>query len=272
MLNSGDVACLDPTQSGFAHGFGIFETIKFSQGQLCFWSQHWERFATSASALDLPLPHEADQVLAVIGELLKTEGLRDGIVKVSLMAAGTGSGCYVYTRPAPQPSATATARLLCSQQSPLNENGLLVGHKTHNYMENILLLRSAKDAGCSDVVRVNTAGEVAETAVGNLFFIQEDTLYTPSLATGVLPGVVRAIVLELAGVLKMPIVEGAFFTDVLQSADAIFLTNSLVGIQPVDTLVADSHAHAVDSAGHGMIKDLQNALAAVENKSAIAIG
>jgi branched-chain amino acid aminotransferase len=270
ILCSGETVDLDPTHSGFAHGFGIFETIKLSEGQLCLWGEHWKRLVASASALALPLPHEADQVLAAIRELVETEGLHDGIVKVSLMAAGGGSECYVYTRPLVQ--SPATARLLFSAESRLNENGLLVGHKTHNYMENMLLLRSATAAGCSDVIRVNAAGELAETAVGNLFFIQDDTLYTPSLATGVLPGVVRSVVLETADILEIPVMEGAFFPDALQLADAVFLTNSLVGIQPVNTVVVDLNERNIDSAANLMVKDLQEALVAVEAAGAIDIG
>jgi branched-subunit amino acid aminotransferase/4-amino-4-deoxychorismate lyase len=270
ILQSGDAAALNPTQSGFAHGFGIFETIKLSQGQLLLWAEHWKRLVASASELALPLPHEADQVLAAIRELVEAEGLYDGIVKVSLMAAGGDSECYVYTRPLVQ--SPAKARLLFSAESRLNENSLLVGHKTHNYMENMLLLRVALAADCSDVIRVNSAGELAETAVGNLFFIQNDTLYTPSLATGVLPGVVRSLVLETAEILEIPVVEGAFFSDVLQLADAVFITNSLVGIQPVNTVVVNLHERNVDSAANLMLQDLQEALVAVEAAGAIDLG
>lgn len=270
ILNSGDSANLDPTQSGFAHGCGIFETIKLSAGRLCLWEAHWQRLGDSATELGLQLEHSAEQVLAAIRALVQAEGMHDGIVKVSLLAAGEGAQCYVYSRAAVVSS--ETARLLFLGDSPLNEHALLAGHKTHNYMENILLLRSARLAGCSDVIRVNTAGQLAETAVGNLFFIQGETLFTPAVATGILPGVVRSVVLEAAQILGIAVVEGDFVPNVLQLMEAAFVTNSLVGIQPVDTVVVEKMERSVDSATHPMVLDLQEALAVVEAGSAIDVG
>lgn len=270
ILNSGDSAVLDPIQSGFAHGYGIFETIKLSAGRLFLWQAHWQRLADSAATLRLPLNHSAQQVLSAIRDLVQVDGLRDGVVKVSLMAAGDHAQCYVYSRSAVVPS--EAGRLLFVADSPLNEHALLAGHKTHNYMENMLLLKSARSAGCSDVIRVNTAGQLAETAVGNLFFIQDETLFTPSLTAGGLPGVVRSVVLEAAQILGVPVVEGAFVPNVLQLIDAAFVTNSLVGIQAVDTVVVDAMERSVESAKHPMVVDLKEALGAVEAGSAIDIG
>lgn len=270
ILKSGDFAALDPTQSGFAHGFGIFETIKLSAGRLCFWDAHRQRFSDSANELGLPLDHSAEQVLTAIRELVQAEGLRDGVVKMSLMAAGDCAQCYVYSRSAIVP--LEAARLLFSPESPLNENALLAGHKTHNYMENILLLKSARSAGCSDVIRVNGAGQLAETAVGNLFFIQDETLFTPAVATGILPGVVRSVVLEAAQILGIAVVEGDFVPNVLQLMDAAFITNSLVGIQAVDTVVVDKMERNVESSAHPMVLDLKEALEAVETGSATDLG
>lgn len=260
---------MDPTQSGFAHGFGIFETIKLSQGQLCFWEAHWQRLSDSAEALGLQLDHTSEQLLAAIRELVVNEGLRDGVIKVSLLAAGEGAQCYVYSRPAMV--ALQDARLLFLSDSVLNENGVLTGHKTHNYMENMLLLKAARSAGCSDVIRVNVAGQLAETAMGNLFFIQDGTLFTPGVATGLLPGVVRAVVIEAAEILGISVVEGDFVPNVIQLMEAAFVTNSLCGIQPVDTVVVDKMERSVESATHPMVLDLKEALETVEAGTSIEI-
>ena len=100
ILQSGDAAALNPNRSGFAHGFGIFETIKLSQGRLCFWEAHWQRFYDSTVDLGLPLDHTSEGALVAIRELVQADGLRDGTVKLSLRKEGAGAGCYVYTRPA----------------------------------------------------------------------------------------------------------------------------------------------------------------------------
>lgn len=234
ILQSGDAAALQPTQSGFAHGFGIFETIKLSQAGLCFWEAHWQRFYNSAVDLGLPLDHTAEEALAAIRELVQADGLRDGTVKLSLLKTGAGAQCFVYTRPAM--ATIGTGRLQLATTNPINEHSRVAGHKTHNYMENILLLESARAEGYADVLRVNTAGVLAETTLANLFFIKQGRLCTPALSTGILPGVIRAEVLRLAESLAIPFEEGRYSPAVLQEAEAVFLTNSSVGIRLMDTI------------------------------------
>jgi len=269
ILNSGDRVSLDPTLSGFAHGFGIFETMKLASGRLCFWKEHWQRLMDSAKTLSLHVGFTEDAVLDAIRELVQTDGLKDAVIKVSLMQAGEGTQCYVYARPAM--ATCGAARLLFVSDSKQNEHSLLAGHKTHNYMENMLLLASARSAGCTDVLRVNAAGQLTETAVGNLFFVQNDTLYTPGLATGILPGVVRAVVLEAAAILGISVVEGAYFPDALNLLESAFITNSSVGIQPVDAILFGGVAREVKSSTYPMIVDLTEALAAVEAGNSLAI-
>jgi branched-subunit amino acid aminotransferase/4-amino-4-deoxychorismate lyase len=264
ILKAGEVARMDPTQSGFAHGFGVFETIKLSAGRLCFWQAHWQRLIRSADALNLKFDGSEAGVLGAIRELVRAGGLSDGTVKVSLLRNGAGVTCYLYARPAM--SAAGNARLQLAQDGALNEHSLLAGHKTHNYMENLLLIEAARSAGFTDVLRVNTAGDLAETAVANLFFIQPGRLCTPALSTGVLPGVIRAEVLRAAGALSISVEEGRFSVEALQGAEAVFVTNSSVGIQQVDTV------DTMDFRGaHPVVDALKSGLADAETRNSILL-
>jgi branched-subunit amino acid aminotransferase/4-amino-4-deoxychorismate lyase len=264
ILKAGEVARMDPTQSGFAHGFGIFETIKLSAGRLCFWQAHWQRLVRSVTVLNLEFDAFEASVLGAIRELVRAEGLSDGTVKVSLLRNGAGVSCYVYARPSM--SAAGHARLQLTQDGALNEHSLLAGHKTHNYMENLLLLEAARSAGFTDVLRVNTAGDLTETAVANVFFIQAGRLCTPALSTGALPGVIRAEVLRVAQVLSIPVAEGRFSVAVLQGAEAVFVTNSSVGIQQVDTVDTMNF-----SGTHAAVDSLKPALADAEARNSILL-
>jgi len=269
ILQSGDAAALNPNQSGFAHGFGIFETIKLSQGRLCFWEAHWQRFYDSAVDLGLPLDHTPEGALAAIRELAQADGLRDGTVKLSLLKEGAGARCYVYARPAM--SATTTVRLQLTMQYPLNEHSRLAGHKTHNYMENMLLLESARAEGFADVLRVNTAGVLAETTVANLFFIKQGRLCTPALSTGVLPGVIRAEVIQVADSLGVPVEEGSYTPAVLQAAEAVFLTNSSVGIRLMDTISGEELDLILPSEPRPLLDALTSGLSDVEMKKSVLL-
>lgn len=236
-LKSGSSAQLDPLHSGFAHGFGIFETIRLSEGQLEFWRAHYKRFLHSAKMFNLHLDLGETAILEAIRELIQTEGLRDGIVKLSLLKEGTGSCCYVYTRPIQLPN-DEPVKLSLNTQSRLNEHSVLAGHKTHNYMEMMYLKQMAQKDGFFDVVRLSTAGFLAETAVANLFFVKDGILFTPALSNGILPGVIRSEVLQAAKKQSIKAEEGEYPLDSLKTAEAVFLTNSTVGILPVHLIDA----------------------------------
>jgi len=269
ILQSGDAAALNPNRSGFAHGFGIFETIKLSQGRLCFWEAHWQRFYDSAVDLGLPLDHTPEGALAAIRELVQAEGLRDGTVKISLLKEGAGARCYVYTRPAM--AATTSVRLQLTTKHPLNEHSCLAGHKTHNYMENMLLLESARAEGYADVLRVNTAGVLAEATVANLFFIREGRLCTPALSTGILPGVIRAEVIQVADSLAIPVEEGSYTPAVLQAAEVVFLTNSSVSIRSMNTISGAGLDLMLPSEPRALLDALTSGLSDVEMKKSVLL-
>ena len=269
ILQSGDAAALNPNRSGFAHGFGIFETIKLLQGRLCFWKAHWQRFYDSAVDLGLPLDHTPEGALAAIRELVQAEGLRDGTVKISLLKEGTGARCYVYARPAM--ATTASVRLQLTTKHPLNEHSCLAGHKTHNYMENMLLLESARAEGYADVLRVNTAGVLAETTVANLFFIREGRLCTPALSTGILPGVIRAEVIQVADSLAIPVEEGSYTPAVLQAAEVVFLTNSSVSIRSMNTISGAGLDLMLPSEPRALLDALTSGLSDVEMKKSVLL-
>jgi branched-subunit amino acid aminotransferase/4-amino-4-deoxychorismate lyase len=269
ILQSGEAAALDATQSGFAHGFGIFETIKLSQGRLCFWEAHWQRFYDSAVDLGLPLNYTREETLIAIRELVQADGLRDGTVKLSLLKAEAGADCYVYTRPVM--ATIATARLHLTTTNPINEHSRLAGHKTHNYMENMLLLESVRAEGYSDVLRVNSAGVLAETTVANLFFIKQGRLCTPALSTGILPGVIRAEVLRLAESLAIPVEEGSYAPAVLQEAEAVFLTNSTVSIRSMDTICGSGLDLILQSEPRPLLDVLTSGLSDVEMKNSVSL-
>lgn len=225
---------LNPRESGFAHGFGIFETMKLAAGRLYLFEAHWHRLMCSADALGLDCEASAAEVLGGIRELVETEGLLNAVIKLSLLREGAQAKLFVYSRPIhPCPKSIS---LQLRTDAPINESSPLAGHKTHNYMENILLLLQAKSEGYSDVLRVNTVGELAETAVGNFYFIREGRLHTPSLRCGVLPGTRRELVLQLARDMKMEVLEGSFGLDALSDIDGAFVTNASVGVLPVHRL------------------------------------
>lgn len=105
--------------------------------------------------------------------------------------------------------------------------------KTLNYLNNLLARQEAAEQGAFDGLLLTTGGHVSESSMSNVFFVKDRTLYTPSLACSVLPGITRGVVLEMAPTLGLQAREGRYRTEVLYDADECFLTGSGVGILPV---------------------------------------
>ncbi len=103
--------------------------------------------------------------------------------------------------------------------------------KTVSYVDNVLARREALAGGADEAVMLNNRGEVACAAAANIFWVKDGRLFTPALACGVLDGIARAKLVE-----ALPVIEVAGTLQTLQSADAVFLTNSLVGVRSVSHL------------------------------------
>ncbi|MDQ8194013.1 aminotransferase class IV [Coraliomargarita sp. SDUM461004] len=234
---------LAPTAPGFAHGFGLFETMRYDAGRLYFWQDHWARLTRSARHFTLDLPAEA-AVLRALRQLVTSAAMQSGILKLSLLKHAEGSCLYVYARP-PLPAPDRRC-LRLDTDCPIGRRSLLAGHKTHNYMEAMCLLQRARERGYYDALRLDDAGMLAETTTANLFFVRDGRLYTPALDTGILPGVTRAALLRAT---ELGIVEGRFTPDDLFEAEAVFVTNATHGVQIVEGIDGFSGGRRLDLTG-----------------------
>ena len=262
-LSSEQTANLDPVSSAFAYGFGLFETIKLSQGRLCLWAAHWQRLKQSAATLGLAFEYAEADVIQAIDSFVDASSSSDGTIKLSLFS----DRLYVYSRPAlsvPE----GKLRLQLDFRSRINEHSYLAGHKTHNYMENSLLLQRCRQQGYYDVLRLNSSGDLAETAVGNLFFMSGETLCTPSLDVGILPGVVRAAVLSIARRKHWDINVGLFDVNALAVAEAVFITNASCGILPIAEVEGLFDG---ESASHPRLLELSRLLAEAEIEDSVIL-
>ena len=230
LVPRGETIPLSPTASGLAHGFGLFETMRYVDGRLFFWEDHWARLAKSAKHFALALPKEDAVIAALHGFVAKTK-LTEGAIKLSLVKDTEGSCLYVYSRP--PISSPASNTLILNTANPICPRSLLAGHKTHNYMEVMHLLSLARTQTYYDCLRLDTNGYLAETATSNLFFLKDGRLHTPALDTGILPGVTRAALLRDP---DLQIVEGYFVPEVLREAESVFVTNATSGLKIIERI------------------------------------
>jgi branched-chain amino acid aminotransferase/4-amino-4-deoxychorismate lyase len=126
-----------------------------------------------------------------------------------------------------RPAALALASIRRNETSP----GARV--KSLSYLDNVMARLQAQDRGADEALMLNSRGEIAGGAAANLFWLADGRLYTPALDCGVLDGIARGQVIAAAPGLGLAVVETRAQLAELEGAQAVFLTNSLIGVRPV---------------------------------------
>ena len=228
------VSVLDRT---FEHGLGLFETLRTWDGHPVLLGRHLSRLAGAAAALGLPLVQSAlPGPSDVAGLLLASEVEGDAVLRITLTGGLSDSGgSTLWMRanplPLPMPEAGATVAIgswIASRADPLAR------FKTLNYWRRRMAFEQGRRSGFDEVLSATPDGSHWEGSRTNLFVVRGDTLITPTLDGPIVPGVMRAAVLERAEGLPLQVVsDGEISDETIRSAHEIFLTNSVRGMIPV---------------------------------------
>ena len=230
------------TDRGLLLGDGLFETIRAYSGKTCFLQQHWERLTNSAKILEIKFSLSFSELLAIIRELLTRNHLenQDARIRVTLTRGSSKAGLATDHKATPTLVITATSYTLPEAIHHIiisnirrNEFSPLANLKSLNYLDNILALQEAQKQNADEALLLNTQGNLACATTGNIFIVKQETIYTPRLADGALPGIMRSILIQLAHQHKIKLTEATINLSQLQNAEELFLSNSLVGIRPI---------------------------------------
>lgn len=221
---------------GLSLGRGLFETLAAYRGRPFLAAAHFERLRRGAETLGIPCPGD-DVFLEAFANALEANGLAESEktrLRLTLSSPADGSENW-WVEATPPPYHPATARVVTGPFFR-NERSPLAGFKTVNYGDNALALRHARAAGADEALFANTRGELCEGTWSNVFLLIEGKWITPPPSSGCLPGVTRAVVLELFAELGLPMSESTLSIDGLHRVESAFLTSSLREIQPVAVL------------------------------------
>ena len=235
-LQDSAAARLDPGERGFLLGDGLYETLAARGGKVLRLAAHAARLKRGCELLDLPFP--TVDLAEIFAAVMKANQLSDAALRLTLTR---GPGPRGLTPPdAPQPTLLVTAAPLPPAKAPIaciiasvtrrNEHSPLARVKSTNCLDNILAKQEAKARGADDALLLNSAGRLAESSAANLFVVKDGKIFTPPLADGCLPGVLRAELLHNLGATEQSLTPAD-----LAGADEIFLTSSL-GVQAVKTI------------------------------------
>jgi branched-chain amino acid aminotransferase len=234
--------------NGFTFGDAVYETLRTYGGRPFHLDRHLERLRRSAERLAIPMP--AGEALARdLDALLARAANEESYIRI-IVTRGRGDISYHFDRVKgptvvmvvkplaafPASHHTEGVPLIVSSVRRNSPQSLDPAIKSCNLLNNILAAREGQAKGAFEPIMLNEIGEVAETASANVFLVKDGSLLTPPLDAGILPGVTRAVVLELAAGLSLPVREEPVAVKDLLAADEVFITSTLKEVLPV-TLV-----------------------------------
>jgi len=243
-------AKLSPFDHGFLYGYGLFETMRAYQGHIFRLDRHLARLRRSAQSLGLThsilnIMEGKQSLETACMATLESNKLKDARLRLTVSAGegdmtpdpGTCSSPTVLITArnlVPLPPGkyesgfkAALSSLRRNSQSPLSRL------KSTCYMENILARMAAKAAGCDEAIFLNEQGYLTEGSSTNIFLVSNGELITPSLESGVLSGITREAVLEIARASNIKATERWVQLNELIEAEEAFLTNSILELMPL---------------------------------------
>ncbi len=243
-------AKISPFDHGFLYGYGLFETMRAYNGHIFRLDSHLTRLGCSAESIGLTqgilTTDEGKQSLkAACMATLEANELKDARIRLTV-SAGEGD-MTPDARDCSNPTILITARKLDPLPPEKYETGFkatvsslrrnsqspLAGLKSTCYMENILARTAAKASGYDEAIMLNERGCLAEGSTTNIFVVINGELITPSLESGVLPGITREAVLEIARASDIRSNERPVKLDELVEAQEAFVTNSVLELMPL---------------------------------------
>ncbi len=231
---------------GLLYGDGVFEGMRSYDGKVFRLKQHLERLWNSAKAIWLEIPLSMDDMARAVNETLARNQLKDAYIRL-VVTRGSGTLGLDPNRTS-HPQVIIITDHITLYPDEYYKNGLEIvtvstirNHpaalsprvKSLNYLNNILAKIEGLQAGCVEALMLNHKGELAECTGDNVFLVREGRLLTPPIDAGILEGITRQAVIDLAQEQSIPIQEIALTKHDVYIADECFLTGSAAEVVPV---------------------------------------
>ena len=235
---------------GFLYGEGVYETLRTFNGEPFLFDRHMQRLRNSSGMLMLPVPLTDEEMAARCRETMKAAGLGDGphneaYIRI-LLTRGVGELSYdpgacpvasviIIVKPHVDPprkdyeQGVKIAIVDIVRNHPGSVNPLI---KSNNLLNNALAMQEAFRRGAYEGVMRNYKRELAECTTSNLFVVHGDSVLTPPLDAGLLPGITRAFVFEVGAEIGVSVREAVLKDEDLLHADEVFFTSTTRGVMP----------------------------------------
>jgi branched-chain amino acid aminotransferase len=245
-LGSEEDRLLSPLDQGFLFGASVYETVRTYGGRVFLLERHLGRLRESARALDIALDVTDEELAARVEETLVAAGNAESSIRI-VVSAGVGSIDYragsaarptvvVIVRPLPEyPDSLYRegTRAVVVPMMRATRGGLDPRIKSSNLLTNLSALREAHRQKAYEAIMLNPDGDVAEGSMSNVFLVAKGVVRTPPISAGILEGITRELVIEVARERGYPVEERGFKPDELLRADEVFITASARQIVPI---------------------------------------
>ena len=240
-ISEGRIPVLD---HGFLFGDNIYETFRTFHQKPFLFSRHFERLKRSARAIFLELPCTREQLFDETLRTLAVAGKSsEHRVRITI-TRGTGDvspdpgscdtpGVIIFATPMADLPADVYEKGVEVIVSSFYRSRQLGDAKTGNLLRSVLALREAKAAGAFEAITLTSEGKISDGITSNIFLIQGSRLLTPSAESGILEGITRGVVLDLARRRGLTIVEGLLDLAEVEQSSELFLTSSTRGVVPI---------------------------------------
>jgi branched-chain amino acid aminotransferase len=227
-----DTPCLSPGQVGLLSGWGVFSTLRVSDGVLFAFERHFDRMRRDAELLRVPFPQDRSALRADLERLVEANAAHNATLRVvvvrnkgGLWQGGIERDYDVVALTTDLSNWNSTVRLGVQAQAR-HAASRYVHTKVLSWAFNLATSETARDAGFDEVILLNEHGDVCECTSANIFAAFESHIATPPLSSGCLPGVTRELLLEEVRVPGLDVVEETLTLESLEAADEVFITST----------------------------------------------
>jgi branched-chain amino acid aminotransferase len=242
---------------GLRYGDGIFETMKLKNGNLILSDEHFARLWKGMQLLQFDIPKllSPEKFEAEILQLAAKNKLSAARIRLTIIRSDGG----IYDAKNNMPNYIIEAMALPKDNGPLNSNGLQLcifndakksidtfsNLKTNNYLPYFMGAIFAKKQQCNDALIVNSDGNICDSTIANVFYIKDETIYTPALTQGCVAGVMRKFLIDKIRILGFSVHESVVTKEDILHADEVFLSNSIYNIRWVAGIEHKSYSNNI---------------------------
>jgi branched-chain amino acid aminotransferase group I len=258
-----DKAYISVFDHAFLYGYGLYETMRTYKGRFFLLERHIKRLLSAAETLALGRKLAGLDLEKACRDTLMANNLESARVRMTVSNGASDAAPWTSVTDI-KPNVVVTARPFMPFPSDKYNEGFRIGiattvrrcrqstiatMKTINHLDNVIARMEAAAHGLDEALILNDDGYIAEGGGCNIFFVREGRLITPALNSGILPGVTREAVIELAAGLGIETSQGPVGIGVVRKCDEAFVTNAVIEIMPVTEVRDDKGAVVVVSGG-----------------------